>query len=289
MTRSVKMVMTMIMMALMVQLMSFTALADGWTPGDGENNGRWQYSLEDGTYYSGTQETPLWQWIDGDQDGVAECYAFDEYGWMYADTQTPDGYLVNEDGAWVEDGIVQTISTNSSGTDQLHEDTDIDAEVDSEADSRILIAYFSRTNTTKAVAESIQQQTGGTLFEIQASDPYPSSYSETTARAQREINAGTLPEIVENVTDMDSYEIVFIGYPIWWGTTPPVVNTFMNSNDFSGKTVIPFCTSGGSGISGSLSNIREYCSGANILSGRDLTGASTDSIRSWLINLGVLQ
>lgn len=253
---------------------SMTVFAAGWTAGQGVNSSRWRYDLGNGDYYAGSAAGPSWQWLDGNQDGVAECYAFDEEGWMYADTTTPDGYQVNKDGAWTEYGIVQIRNTASQNT---------------AGDNRILITYFSHTNTTERAANAIQRQTGGSMFEIQPADAYPDSYSATTERAQREINAGTLPLLAGDMENFEDYTTIFVGYPIWWGTTPPVVNTFLNSHDFSGKTVIPFCTSGGSGISGSLGNVSRYCTGANILRGRDLTGSSDDSIQSWLREIGIIQ
>lgn len=260
-------------------IFSVTALAAGWSSGHGENSGRWWYDLGNGNYYAGSQAGPSWQWLDGNQDGTAECYAFDAEGWMYADTTTPDGYVVNADGAWTENGVVQTQSV--PGTSVTAQET--------AGSGDILIAYFSRTNTTEQVANGILQQVGGTLFEIQAADPYPGSYTATTERAQREIRAEALPAMASDVENFESYEVIFVGYPIWWGTTPPVVNTFMNSHDFSGKTVIPFCTSGGSGISGSLANIHRYCTGANILQGRDWTGDGAGAIRSWLEEIGMIR
>lgn len=85
-----------------------TVFAAGWVKGTGENQNRWWYELEKGMYYAGTAQQPNWQWIDGNGDGIAECYAFDQSGWMYADSLTPDGYQVNGDGAWIEYGVVQT-------------------------------------------------------------------------------------------------------------------------------------------------------------------------------------
>lgn len=259
----------------MTMLFSITAFAAGWANGQGENSSRWWYDLGDGTWYAGTQGNPLWQWLDGNRDGVAECYAFDENGWMYAGTRTPDGYDVNGDGAWIENGVVQT---RNSGTDTRQDP----------ADRNVLIVYFSRTNTTERAANLVHEQMGGDLFEIQPAQAYPDSYSATTERAQREISQGTLPEMAGDVENFDNYHTIFIGFPIWWGTTPPVVNTFMNAHGFSGKTVIPFCTSGGSGIGGSLADINRYCTGAFVLNGRDLTGANEDTVRGWLTSIGML-
>lgn len=262
---------------MLVMTFSMTAFAAGWTTGQGANSSRWWYDLGGGSFYAGTENAPDWQWLDGNQDGISECYAFDAEGWMYANGTTPDGYQVNTDGAWMVDGVVQTRQTQVPGNTEPTEN------------SHILIAYFSRTGTTEQAARLIAEQTGGTLFEIQPADAYPSSYSATTDRAQREISAGTLPALVSNVENFAQYDTVFIGYPIWWGVTPPVVNTFMDSNDFSGKTVVPFCTSGGSGISGSLSNVRNYCVGATVLSGRDLTGSGSETIQSWISGLNIQQ
>ena len=155
-------------------------------------------------------------------------------------------------------------------------------------DEDVLIAYFSRTGNTRQIVGLIQDQIGGDIFEIQPAESYPSSYSATTERAEREIASGTLPALASDVENFDEYEIVFVGYPIWWDTTPPVVNTFLNSHEFNGKTVVPFCTSGGSGINGSLTNINQYCAGADILSGRDLSGANAQEVRQWLTQIGII-
>ena len=272
MKRKIRLLVTAVFMTI---LFSMTAFGAGWAAGQGENSGQWWYDLGDGTWYAGTQGAPSWQWLDGNGDGVEECYAFDENGWMYAGTRTPDGYEVNGDGAWVENGVVQTRNGDLAAADTT-------------ADRNVLVAYFSHTNTTEGAANLIHQQMGGTLFEIHPAEDYPSSYSATTQRAQREISAGTLPAMTGNVENFENYDVVFIGYPIWWDTTPPVVNTFLSAHNFAGKTVIPFCTSGGSGIRGSMTNINRYCAGASILSGRDLTGAGADTVRGWLNSLGLL-
>ncbi len=272
---------------LMSMMFATTAFGAGWVQAgtDGPGAVRWWYDLDGGQYYAGTAQGPQWQWIDGNGDGTAECYAFDESGWMYADTVTPDGYQVNEDGAWTENGQVRTreVEPGYGGTGAA-----VLPERETGTEEDVLIAYFSRTGNTRQIAGLIQAQTDGDLFEIQPVESYPSSYSATTERAEREIAAGTLPALVSDVENFDEYEIIFIGYPIWWDTTPPVVNTFLNSHEFGGKTVVPFCTSGGSGINGSLTNINRYCAGANILSGRDLSGANAQEVAQWLTQIGIL-
>ena len=116
---------------------SMTALAAGWTAGQGADSSRWWYDLGNGTWYAGTENTPNWQWLDGNQDGIAECYAFDAEGWMYAGGTTPDGYEVNGDGAWTVNGAVQTRQAEAQN------------ETEPAGDGDILIAYFSRTGTTE--------------------------------------------------------------------------------------------------------------------------------------------
>ena len=260
--------------AFMTVLFSITAFAAGWTRGQGENSNRWWYDLGDGTWYAGTRGNPSWQWLDGNGDGAAECYAFDENGWLYAATQTPDGYQVNEDGAWTENGAVRTRNSGAvAGT----------------GERKILVAYYSRTNSTERAANLIYQQTGGDLFEIQPAEPYPDSYSATRERAQREISGGTLPEMAKDVENFESYDVVFVGYPIWWGQAPKIVWTFMETYDFSGKTIVPFCTSGSSGIGSSASNLHDLCSDtATWLEGARLEGStSREEMSEWINGLGL--
>lgn len=267
---------TVILMVLFVS----TALAAGWAQGQGVNAGRWWYDLDNGQYHAASASATGWQWLDGNMDGIAECYAFDQEGWLYTDTTTPDGHQVNADGAWTVDGVVQKQAVSAGETNEENTVTD---------GSRILIAYFSHTGTTRRAANLIQANTGGTLFEILPQEAYPSSYDATTARAQREINAGTLPAIQSGVENLDDYDVVFIGYPIWWNTTPPVVNTFLSSHNLEGKTVIPFCTSGGSGIRGSLTMVNRLCPGSTVLEGIDARSATDSSISSWLTRIGIVE
>ena len=251
-------------------LMSMTAFAGVWRTGASPNENRWWYDNEDGTWAEGG-----WQWIDGNQDGTAECYYFDSEGWMAADTRTPDGYQVNSDGAWVENGLVMTqaVSLPESAANT--------------GESSVLVAFFSRTGTTEEAAQRIQELTGADFIEIEAADPYPSSYSAALSRAQRELNQDTRPAVATTVENMAQYDVVYIGYPIWCGYAPRPVLTFLEAYDWSGKTVVPFCTSGSSGISLSLGEIRESCPGADVTEGRRVNDIS--SIEPWLRGLGLVR
>ena len=123
-------------------LMASPAFAAGWTLGLGENSSRWWYDLGNGQYYGTPEQTVEWQWLDGNGDGIAECYAFDSQGWMYAGTTTPDGYTVNADGAWTLDGAVQSmaVAAGYAGTRAQAGASEAVAADGTEAPSRNLVA-----------------------------------------------------------------------------------------------------------------------------------------------------
>lgn len=161
-----------------------------------------------------------------------------------------------------------------------------------ETGGKVLVAYFSATNTTEGVAETIAASVGADLYEITPAQPYTSSdlnYNDDSSRSTKEMNdPSARPEISGSVADMSQYDIVFLGYPIWWGEAPRIINTFVESYDFSGKTIVPFCTSGGSGMGSSATNLQGSTSGANWLSGRRLnSGVSQSEIAEWVNGLGL--
>lgn len=157
---------------------------------------------------------------------------------------------------------------------------------------KILVAYFSCTGTTKAVAEKIAELTGGDLYEIVPEDPYTSAdfnYNNNNCRANREMNdPSARPAIAGDNIDLSAYDTVIIGYPIWWGTMPRIINTFLDTYDLSGKTVLPFCTSGSSGISRSVSDIKSAEPGANVKDGLRASGANDRNLESWLRSGGAI-
>lgn len=152
------------------------------------------------------------------------------------------------------------------------------------ADSKILIAYFSWSGNTEKVAQIIQRETGGTLFKIQPANPYPTEYKACSDRASNEVATGARPAISNRVADMDSYDVVFVGFPIWWYNAPMIIDTFLESYDFSGKTVVPFCTSGGSLIGVSMDKIRLHCPDSNVVDG--LTANRSSEVAPWIKKLG---
>ncbi len=185
-------------------------------------------------------------------------------------------------------GASVTADMEESGETAAEEDTSDETAVSENGvmASGILIAYFSKTGNTEEVANRIQELTGGDLFRIETAQPYPEDYTETTQIAQEELENNARPELTGEVENMEDYDTLFIGYPIWWHTAPMAVYTFLESYDLSGKTVIPFCTSGGSDIEESMPAIQELCPDSNILEG--LTANNLDDVEPWIESLGVL-
>lgn len=153
--------------------------------------------------------------------------------------------------------------------------------------AKILIAYYSYSGNTKEVAEAIQKEIGGDLFEIKAEGTYPDEYRPMTEQAKKEIDAGFRPKLTTSVADMAQYDVVFIGSPNWWGTITPQVSSFLESYDLSGKTVIPFVTHGGGGQQNTIADLTAQCKGCKVNSdGWVGYGSRTLGIGSWLEGLG---
>ncbi len=151
----------------------------------------------------------------------------------------------------------------------------------------ILILYFSATNNTEIVAKYISEVTDGDLIEIIPKDEYTSddlNYSDSNSRANQEQNDDSArPEISNTNIDITHYDTIYLGYPIWWGDVPKIILTVLDTYDFSDKTVIPFCTSGSSGIESSVHTLRNYNENINFLDGKRFSSSSTiEDIESWI-------
>lgn len=172
-------------------------------------------------------------------------------------------------------------SKNNNDTVQSSETNNKTNEKTNSKNSKILIAYFSATNTTKGVAKKLSAITGGELYEITPKDPYTSDdldYNNDNSRTSLEMNdSSARPEISGQVKNFEQYDIVFVGYPIWWGEAPRILSTFMESYDFSNKTVIPFCTSASSDIGSSASPLEKLTKGAKWLDGKRFDANTSDS------------
>ena len=138
----------------------------------------------------------------------------------------------------------------------------------------ILVAYFSWSGNTAMVAKQIHNVLGGDIFEICAEEAYSSVYRDVVNRARQELREDERPELMEDLDTIASYDTIFIGYPNWCNTFPAPVLTFLSNHDFSGKTIIPFCTHGGGGIGNSLRDFSKYCTSAKIVKGLSLNGNS---------------
>ena len=153
--------------------------------------------------------------------------------------------------------------------------------------NKILVAVFSASGVTKRVGEEIARVSGGDFFEIVPEEKYTSAdlnYMNNRSRSSVEMNDPTArPKIAQTVEDMDSYDTVIIGFPIWWGVAPRIIETFLESYDLSGKAVLPFCTSGGSGVGRSDTALHKNVSG-NVKWGKGIQINRPDesAIRNWL-------
>ena len=154
-------------------------------------------------------------------------------------------------------------------------------------ENKMLVVYFSGTGNTKALAETIAQTAGADIFEIVPAEPYTSAdlnYNDNNCRANLEMNdENARPAIANSIENIDEYDTIFIGYPIWWGTMPRIINTFLDTYDLSGKTIMPFCTSGGSGIGTSVYAIKDACPNADVKDGmRGVSSTPSAQVEEWI-------
>ncbi len=155
---------------------------------------------------------------------------------------------------------------------------------------RILVAYFSHSGNTRAIANQIYESVGD-IFEIEPVDPYPRDYDEVVAQARKELKEEYRPKLKTKVENMGSYNVVFVGYPNWWGTVPMPVATFLSEYDLSGKTIVPFCTHEGSGLGRSVSDIKKLCHKSTVREGIAIRGGDArnalDEVSEWLRKIGM--
>lgn len=152
---------------------------------------------------------------------------------------------------------------------------------------KVLVAYFSWGGTTRRMAQAIETVTGGDIFEIEPVNPYPTAYTPCTEVALEEKNNNARPEIKNRVENWDEYDIVFIGCPVWWWTTPMIIHTFAESYDFEGKTVVPFCTYAATYRDETLQAIVDMTPEAEHLEGLGTTG-STSGVEAWISRINAV-
>lgn len=157
--------------------------------------------------------------------------------------------------------------------------------------AKAVVAYFSRSGNTRVVAGLIQRSHKADIFEINPVQPYPADYLETVAQARDETADGFKPQLQQVMPDIGRYEIVFLGFPIWGETAPPVIRSFLSAHDLAGKTVVPFVTHGGYGLGDSLQVLAEHAPGASIVEGFVMEGEqerrTMETVNKWLLGLTV--
>jgi len=160
------------------------------------------------------------------------------------------------------------------------------------ASDSVLIAFFSHSGNTQVVAKEIHEAVGGDIFRIVAVHPYPCDYNEVVEMARGEQQAKDRPALTAEVTNMDSYHVIFVDYPNWWSTMPMAVFSFIESHDLAGKKIVPFCTHEGSSMGRSVTDIRQLCPKSIVLDGLAVRGGNVRTarkdVRAWLERIGLL-
>lgn len=156
----------------------------------------------------------------------------------------------------------------------------------------ILIAYFSHSGNTRILATQIKNIIEVDIFEIKPEKTYPNEYNACVKQAKQELDSDDRPKLKTKVDNIKSYDIIFIGYPMWWYTIPMPVATFLSEYDFSGKTIIPFCTHEGSGLSHSINFIKKLCPKSIVMDGIAIKGSNVkdahNEVSQWLRKLEIV-
>ena len=154
----------------------------------------------------------------------------------------------------------------------------------------ILVLYFSMTGNTQSVAEIIQDQVGGDIVKLETEQEYPSDYNELLDYAQNELSENARPKLKTSIENINDYDVIFLGYPIWWGDMPMPVYSFLDEYDLSGKTIAPFVTHGGSGLSSTPEKIKQEEPNATVTNGFEVNGdnaaSSGSDVTNWLNEIG---
>ena len=176
-------------------------------------------------------------------------------------------------------GTIFLLKSNNDGGNVM-------ADTQTKSNKKVLVAYFSATGTTARVADKLAKATGADLFEIKPAQPYTSADLDWTNKKSRSSvemdDRNARPAIANKVSDMSKYDVIFVGFPIWWYREPSIIDTFMESYDFSGKQVVPFATSGGSGMGDSGSIMQKLAPKAKVDSGKRFSsGVSEKDLKDW--------
>ena len=187
-------------------------------------------------------------------------------------------------GNELENGEVAETQNNSEENTQVAQDNQ-EGEV-----GKALVVYFSHTGNTENVANFIHDAVGGDIVKLETEEPYTDNYDELLDIAQEEKNENARPALSTKIDNIDEYDTIFLGYPIWWGDMPMAIYTFLDEYDLSGKTIAPFVTSGGSGLSGTPQNIQDEEPNANVTEGLSVRDTNSENsqnqVNEWLSEIG---
>ncbi len=184
------------------------------------------------------------------------------------------------------------VSLVACGNSSIKENrkTDTPAEEKAETNGKTLVVYFSCTGNTEKIAKLVAEETGGDIYKIEPQEPYTEAdlnYNDDNSRSTKEMNdSSQRPAISGTVENIEQYDTIFLGYPIWWGEAPRIMDTFVESYDFGSKTVVPFCTSGGSGIGSSAKTLESLAGTGKWQGGKKFSGSEADSeVKDWIKGL----
>ena len=225
--------------------------------------------------------------------GAIASWAVSAVDWARANgyVNGVDGNRFDPDGTATRAQVATILMRYDQGNTTTPEPTP-EPTPDPDEGTDVLIAYFSCTGNTEAIANHLNSILDADLYEIVPEVPYTSedlNYGDSSSRTSIEMNdPDARPAISGSVENMEDYDVVFLGYPIWWGDAPRIISTFLESYDFDGKTIVPFCTSGSSGIGSSADDLQALTSGATWLDGQRFSGgASEETVAAWVNGLGI--
>jgi flavodoxin len=198
--------------------------------------------------------------------------------------------LANDSGISRRQALTGVLSWPATAGAASHADASAAAQPGPEATT--LVAYFSRTGNTRVIAHQIHRARRADFFEIRPVDPYPEDYQETVRQAERERQAGYRPPLASAAANVGAYDTIFLGFPIWGMTTPPVIRSFLSRHDLSGKALVPFVTHGGYGVGTSMSVLAEHAPGSRILEAfvlrQDQERETLAEVTRWLGGTGLI-
>lgn len=183
----------------------------------------------------------------------------------------------------------QSSTPNSASTEESNNQND--SSTPTETGSKSLVVYFSWSGNTENVAKSIQSQTDSDIFEIVPATPYSDDYDTVVDLAQEEQRNNARPAISGSIENIEQYDVVYVGFPNWWGDMPMILYTFFDTYDLSDKTVALFCTSGGSGLSNTVNEVKELEPNATVTEGLHIGSGSSsnpdNAVSKWLNDIGL--